>query len=388
MPVGVTAARSRRRGSSTRSTAGTAGILLRLTLDGAWLDDPERTYPVVVDPDVVQKNTSSALTVRESDTVPGGTELSVGVRNGVKSAAYLSFPDVSTELRFHKIFGASLYAASYDAPSCTPRAVTVHAVTQAWSAGDGSLRYPGPSYTSKALDSESMAYGHVPFGASQSPCPTQMTGWDLGSAGRDLVQSWVNTPSPNKGLTLRASGTDSSAFKHIAGANSANAPRLYITHSPYDAKYSIPNPTPNPPVLQNQAGKVKVTVTNTSAMAWPASDYYLAYTAYNKATNKVVAQNKAASLPTGGVARLGTVTLDAQILAMPAGQYLVDFTMMRKGGPSFVAQNVPPARILIEVFNLPPVLKEVYPPNGYASPNLTPELWGEATDIDAPRHRD
>ena len=360
------------------------GTVLRLTLDDAWLDAGDRAFPVVVDPDVLQKTASSAVTVRDSDTVPGGTELSVGVRNGVKSAAYLAFPDVSTELRYHRIFGAALYAASYDAPSCTPRPVTVHAVTQAWSASDTSLRYPGPSFTSSALDSESMAYGYVPFGASQSACPVQMTGWELGAAGRDLVQSWVNTPSSNKGLTLRASATDTSAFKHIAGSSSANAPRLYVTHSPYDAKYSIPNPTPDPAVLQNQAGKVKISVTNTSAMDWTAADYYLAYTAYDAVSNKVMAQNTAASLPTGGVARLASVTLDAQILAMPVGRYIIDFTMMRKGVGSFVAQNVAPARLLIEVFNLPPVLKEVYPPNGYASPNLTPELWGEATDIDGP----
>ena len=195
---------------------------------------------------------------------------------------------------------------------------------------------------------------------------------------------WANSATSNKGLTLRASTSDSKAWKRLAGSTTANPPTLYVTHSAYGATYSIPNPNPNPPVMQNAAGKVKIKVTNTSAMTWASSDYYLIYSAYNASTGKVVRQDRAATLSTN-VARLSSVTLDAVIKAMPAGRYIVDFSMMHRGGPSFVTENVAPARLVIEVFNTPPVIKEVYPPNGYSSPTLTPQLWGEAIDLDAPK---
>jgi RHS repeat-associated protein len=119
-------------------------------------------------------------------------------------------------------------------------------------------------------------------------------------------------------------------------------------------------------------------------MAWAPADYYLTYTAYDASTGKVVRQDRAANLTTT-VSRLSSVTLDATIKAMPVGKYIVDFSMMHKGGPSFITENVPPARMIIQVYNLPPVLKEVYPPNGSLAGTLTPQLWGEATDLDAPK---
>ncbi|MFW5472713.1 LamG-like jellyroll fold domain-containing protein [Knoellia sp. CPCC 206450] len=361
-----------------------ARSLLRVTLDVAWLLAEGRRFPVLVDPDVIQSEGTSAISVREGSAVPGGNELYVGAQGGNSSAAYVSFKDVSTQLRYHRIFGAQLSVVNFSAPSCSPRPMTVHAVTGAWSASDTSLRYPGPAFTSKPLASQSMAYGYVPFGSSSSPCAPRATAYDLGAAGRDLVQGWVNDPTQNRGLTLRGSTSDSQAWKVLTGTSTQNPPTMYVTHSPYNATYRIPSPVPNPPVMQNADGKVKIQVTNTSAMAWDSASYYLAYTAYSAQTNKVVAQNRAANL-SGSVARGSTVTLDAVIKAMPAGSYIVDFTMMRTGGISFTAQSVPPARLVIQVFNTPPVLKGVYPANGYESPTLTPTLWGEATDLDAPR---
>ena len=58
--------------------------------------------------------------------------------------------------------------------------------------------------------------------------------------------------------------------------------------------------------------------------------------------------------------------------------------MVRSGGPVFTDEQVPPARIVLQVFDIPPVVQELYPPNGYQAPTLTPQLWARAVDIDAP----
>ncbi|MEV4754381.1 polymorphic toxin-type HINT domain-containing protein [Micromonospora sp. NPDC049559] len=361
------------------------GPALRVTLDTAWLRDPARVFPVLVDPTVqlpvYGAAADSAMYVQGGGSASGGDHLYVGTVDGANSAAYLKFTDLVTRLQYHTIFGAQLWVVNYDSDSCKSRPVTVHPVTGSWSGGSG-YSYPGPA-VGAALTSRSFAHGYIGFGQASSACPTDGELFNLGGAGRDLVQRWVDGTQANYGLSLRASASDSLSGKRFTGTATANPPRLYVTHSPYNATYAIPNPVPNPTVLQNQDGKIKVTVTNKSAAAWAPGDYYLAYRAYNARTGAAVGQQRSANLTTT-VARNARVTLDATIKAMPPGQYFLDFTMVKTGGPVFTDHQVPPIRLVLEVFDIPPVVQELFPPNGYQTPTLTPQLWARALDIDAP----
>ncbi|MQY06206.1 hypothetical protein ACRB68_42920 [Actinomadura sp. RB68] len=357
-----------------------AGVALRMDLDAKWLRDPARRFPVSVDPSVASGAADSSLVVHGGDSSSGDNELLVGRKDGAAAASYIRFGGLADQLKYHTIFGAQLQVVNFDAPSCSPRKVTVHPVTQSWSSG-GSYSYPGPD-VGGALTSQSFAYGYVKLGQSHSACQPKGTLFDLGAGGRKLVQGWVDGGA-NNGLSLRASSSDDTAWKRFAGTGTANPPRLYVTHSPYNAKYAIPNPVPQPPVLQNQAGKVKITVTNLSAETWTPSTYYLAYRAYDAATGKAVTQQRAASLP-GNLARGARTTLDATIQPLKEGRYFLDFTMVRSGGKVFTDEQVPPGRIVLQVFNVPPVLQELFPPNGYQAQTLAPQLWARGLDIDAP----
>ncbi|HZM78959.1 MAG TPA: RHS repeat-associated core domain-containing protein [Candidatus Limnocylindrales bacterium] len=354
--------------------------VLGVDLDVAWLRDPARVFPVRADPSVAWGATDSTMVVQGGSSRLGGTELVVGRLGGSAAATYLKFNGLVDQLRFHTIYGTQLSIVEYDSPSCGPRSMSVHAVTQSWTAGTG-YSYPGPA-VGGALAAKSFAYGYIALGQSRSACPADRVLFDLGRAGRDVVQGWVNGGA-NNGLSLRASATDTLAWKRITGSGTANPPTLYVTHSPYNAEYAIPNPVPNPPVLQNQAGTVKVTVTNRGAEAWSPSNYYLAYRAYDSATHRLVTQQRSANLP-ATLARGARVTLTATIAPLPPGKYYIDFTMVRTGGIVFTDQQVPPARIVLKVIDIPPVLQELYPPNGYQTPTLTPQLWARAVDIDAP----
>ncbi|WP_433393186.1 polymorphic toxin-type HINT domain-containing protein [Micromonospora sp. KLBMP9576] len=357
---------------------------LRVTADDRWLRDPARVYPVRLDPTVelpvAEGAADSAMYVHGNGSASGGSELRVGTVDGANAASYVRFGALVDRLRYHTIYGAQLQVVNYDADSCRAREVTVHPVTADWSAGPGHA-YPGPA-VGAALASRSFAHGYVAFGDDASACPLAAEAFDLGGAGGALVQRWVNGEQPNHGLSLRAS-TDPLSGKRFTGPATANPPRLYVTHSPYNASYEIPKPVPNPPVLQNQDGRVAVTVTNRSAEAWAVGAYYLAYRAYDAQTGAAVTQQRAANLA-APVARGAKVTLDATIKALPPGRYFLDFTMVRTGGTVFTDHQVPPARMVLEVTDIPPVVQELYPPNGYAAPTLTPQLWARAVDIDAP----
>ncbi|WP_156301918.1 DUF6531 domain-containing protein, partial [Streptomyces sp. e14] len=356
------------------------GQALKVTADPKWLADPARSFPVRIDPSVDTTAAATSMTVRGGGSVVGSSELQVGKGPDGASAAYLGFPGLDEELRYHQIFGVQLQVVNFDSASCKPRPVSVHPVTQAWTAGTGTA-YPGPS-VGGALASKSFAYGHIDFGQSRSACPTAGELFDLGKGGRDLVQRWVDGTQANYGLSLRASATDPLGFKKFTGHATANPPKLYVTHSPYNASYTFPKPVPDPPVLQNQAGKVQVSVTNKGAETWTPSTYYLAYRAYDK-KGKLVTQQRAGAL-TGNVAHGARATVDATIKALPPGVYMLDFTMVRQGGKVFTDEQVPPGRLTIQVFDIAPVVKEQFPPNGYQAQTLTPQLWAAGVDIDAP----
>ncbi|MFG2883521.1 LamG-like jellyroll fold domain-containing protein [Streptomyces sp. NPDC048297] len=351
-----------------------------MTADREWLADPARAFPVRIDPSVDTTSASTFMTVRSGGSVVGSSELQVDKGPDGASAAYLGFPGLDEELKYHQIFGAQLQVVNFDSASCKPRSVSVHPVTESWTAGTGTA-YPGPA-VGGALASKSFAYGYIGFGQSRSACPAAGELFDLGKGGRDLVQRWVDGTQANYGLSLRASATDSLAFKKFTGHATANPPKLYVTHSPYNASYSFPKPVPDPPVLQNQAGQIKVSVTNKGAETWTPSTYYLAYRAYDK-KGKLVTQQRAGSL-TGNVAHGAKASVDATIKALPPGVYMLDFTMVRQGGKVFTDEQVPPGRLTIQVFDIAPVVKEQFPPNGYQAQTLTPQLWAAGVDIDAP----
>ncbi|MET8261855.1 LamG-like jellyroll fold domain-containing protein [Micromonospora sp. NPDC005205] len=357
---------------------------LKVTPDRAWLTDPARRYPVEVDPTVgppvAAINADSSMYVHGDSSTSGSSELLVGRSGGSNAAAYLKFGNLVSRLQNHTIHGAALSAVNFDAASCKARAVSVHPVTGSWSAGTG-YSYPGPA-VGGALVSRSFAHGYVALGQSQSACPAAGEMFDLGVGGRNLVQRWANGQQANNGLSLRASTTDTSAWKKFAGTGTANPPALYVTHSPYNAGYAIPKPTPEPAVLRNQDGKVKVTVTNLGAEAWTPANYYLAYRVYNAQTGAAVTQQRAANLP-ATLARGAKVTLDATVKRLEPGSYFLDFTMVRTGGAVFTDHQVPPGRIVLQVFDVPPVVQELYPENGYQAPTLTPLLWARAVDTDA-----
>ncbi|QFZ19014.1 RHS repeat-associated core domain-containing protein [Saccharothrix syringae] len=362
--------------TSTAVSYRLSGTDLELTVDPAWLRDPARAFPVAVDPTVKLPVTGEAadmsMYVRGGTSSPGGDEFATGP----DAAAYVRFGNLVERLRNHTIFGAQLWVVNFEAESCTPRPVTVHPVTGSWdSQWQGG--YPGPA-VGGALASRSFAHGYIAFGESSSACPTAGELFNLGAGGRDLVQRWVNGEQANNGLSLRGPGR-----KKFVGPARANPPKLYVTHSPYNATYKLTDPRPNPPVLQNQDGKVKVTVTNKSAEAWSQSGYYLAYRAYKADSGASVVQQRAANLP-ASVPRNGKVTLEATIKALPPGKYFLDFTMVKAGGPVFTDHQVPPARVVLQVFDIPPVVQELFPVNGYQAPTLTPQLWARALDVDAP----
>ncbi|MFD6072712.1 DNRLRE domain-containing protein, partial [Amycolatopsis lurida] len=341
---------------------------LQVDLDSAWLRDPARQYPVEVDPSVDTGKANNSMVVQNGSRGDGGAELKAGTTGSIKAASYLAFDGVQDRLRNHKIFGAYLSLANSWSWSCQPRPLSVHPVVAPWGSGGG---FPGPAY-GPALADSSFAHGYVGRGQSRSSCPAAYELINLGAPGRDLVQRWVTGAQANYGLSIRASETDPFGWKKFAGHRTVNPPVLYVTHSIYDAEYRVDSGVIDPPVTKTQDGKIKITVTNRGAETWTGSTYALGYRAF-KTNGQPVASLEAAALTTD-VPRGASVTLEAKIKAIEPGDYLLDFSMLRRGGAWFTDEQIPPIRLMIKVIDIPPVVKAQYPPNGYSAPTLTPQL--------------
>ncbi|NGY63642.1 hypothetical protein G7043_32460 [Lentzea sp. NEAU-D13] len=353
-----------------------SGRTLRVSLDSAWLDDPARVYPVLVDPSVFEGGATESKRIRTGGGAPGASELHIGRdTGGGNNTALIKFPTVAQRLANHKIFGASLQVVNYDSTTCKPTPMTVHQVAAGWSSTNGPDGAPplGP-----AIGGASFSHGYMSTGQTRSACPAAPELITLGDGGTDMVQSWVRG-GPDNGIALRA-GTyaNTSGFKKFTGTASANPPKLYVTHSPYDAKYEISQPIPDPPVTSQLDGKIKVKVTNTGANTWD-SGYNLAYKIFNtKKNNQHEGTPQAAPLPRT-IARNESVELEATIGKLPIGSYILEFTM-RHGTKTFTDEQVAPARITLEVFNIPPVVTGQYPLAGHSTETLQPQLWAKAED--------
>ncbi|ALG06950.1 hypothetical protein AOZ06_08455 [Kibdelosporangium phytohabitans] len=361
---------------------------LRMDLDAEWLNAPGRVYPVTVDPPIDMRDAATSMYVQRNSNgqsfsrVDG--DLKVGHADGAVTASYISFPGVENTLRNHKIFGAQLSLMNYHSWSCNTRPITVHPVLAGWTASN-QYTFPGPAY-GDPIASPSFAHGYIPRGSSKSPCPTATESVVLGDGGRDLVQRWVTGQQENHGFSVRASETDSFGWKKFTGAGTANPPRLAVTHTPYNAAYRFISAVPDPPVTQTQGGKVKIEVTNLGAEDWEAGRYALAYRYFRHNPDQrieYVGWSESAALPRT-VARGSSVVLDAAIGKTPPGEYLFEFTMIKRGMAFFTDEQIPPAVLSLKVIDVPPAVVAQYPPNGYSAPSLVPSLWAQGADVDAP----
>ncbi|MCH0537970.1 DNRLRE domain-containing protein [Streptomyces sp. MUM 203J] len=143
-------------------------LVLTVTLDGEWLTEPERVFPVRVDPSVTRISATSGTYVQHpyNTNFSTNTVLKAGTYDGGghKAVSFLKFAGVESSLKNAWILGANLALYNTWSYSCNARPVTVHPVTANWSEGTTN-QYPGPA-TGPSLASKSFAHGWRPASRS------------------------------------------------------------------------------------------------------------------------------------------------------------------------------------------------------------------------------
>jgi RHS repeat-associated protein len=360
---------------------------IQMTLDQSWLDSPSRVFPVTVDPSTMKENSDSSTYVQSTDTNnnSGDDELHVGTwDDGThKNEAYLSFGSVSTDLAHDHVIGAVLNVFETWAWSCEPRPLDVLPVTSAWSASTLDTWAGRPS-TGAAVATRSFANGWNPLGGT-GPC-NPSGAWvtlPLNQSGTDLLNQWTQNTSSNHGLAIAASdNTDHYAWKKFwSDASGVSQPYLQVNYVPDGADYKLKSNKALAVVTPTQDGQFAITVTNTGSTTWDANNangYEMSYNIYDSKGALLAKHPVFTALPKTIAPGDPPVTVDVTVGKEAYGKYAIDFSMYKSANTtspvSFVSEDIDPLPIGLELVQPAPSIIGVYPPTGYISPVLNPQL--------------
>ncbi|MEU4765681.1 polymorphic toxin-type HINT domain-containing protein [Actinosynnema sp. NPDC023794] len=356
---------------------------LRIELDTAWLEDPARVYPVVVDP-TIRDHTDSDDTyvMTNAPAYPSWSEseLKVGTYDGGGhvAASFLHFNEAFNNLRNHYVLGATLNLHEIYSYCCPAQARELHVqrVTSPW--GTEVASWPGPSYDGTVVGSINASHG------------TSAAWLSIPIAG-DRMTRWVHGTEAFHGFRLGASHTDSYAWKRLSSAQATNAgaiPFLDVVYSVEGATYGLPHGGYSTPVTSVSDGTIPVDVTNWGVSTWSAGGSFgLRQSIYNSAGEDMIDKlgqhgYRHFTVPATTWTR-GSVRIDVKTPKLPPGSYRLVLGMEQAGaGNYWPFSDVQRLEATISVPNTPPTIKGNHPANNAIVDTLRPTLWVNYSDPD------
>lgn len=247
------------------------GTALEVTLtDRAWMDSPDRVWPLVVDPMVHAVRTLGDDTYVMSNfnrNNSGDLELKVGTYDGGAHIGRSLARFDTSPLFGAGITAATLYAYERHSWNCGVGVGPVFRVNEGWSGAD--TRWGGP-----ATDPNQATGGWYPGGGS---CPNRLAYWNV-------LPQVTKMASLHEGLgafSFRAFNEgDNNQYKKFRSFEAGNGPYLSVD---YNAAIA-PGPPPNLVATANNDGTVGVTWGNSSTQGGSPIDYYLGYSYFADGT--------------------------------------------------------------------------------------------------------
>jgi hypothetical protein len=202
---------------------------LKMTADQAWLSDPERVYPVTVDPTFTASNSTYTHSQISGDHSTEDVVKIGSYDSGTnKARTFLQFSSLGTTLKGQRVTAATLNMYAIWSATCTAEEFTVHPITQSWTPS-GTTSYPGPSYGSEI--------------GSATPAPGASCSNSSGSRSVgvkmpvSLSTSWfdgVATGASNYGLAVIGDTSDALHWKQFHSDNATTSgfrPALELTYT-------------------------------------------------------------------------------------------------------------------------------------------------------------
>lgn len=204
--------------------------VLRLVPDKKWLTDPDRVFPVTIDPTYASGSASTTFdTFVQSGTTTdqsASTELKVGTFDGgtTKARSFLTFTNA---FKGKQIKSAQVSLQETHAYSCTAKPVSVYAADAASTATRWTSQ---PSTDSSAQGSVTVAKGY------SSSCPDGRISIPVTA----LAQAWSARTDAKVSVAIKASESDSYGWKKFASSETSTPPMVTYTYNRPPSKVSAP----------------------------------------------------------------------------------------------------------------------------------------------------
>ncbi|WP_338754362.1 DNRLRE domain-containing protein [Bacillus sp. FJAT-52991] len=221
------------------------GNKLHITLkpNMEWLNSSERVYPVIIDPTVKvyqPKNDLNDTTIRSAfPNQTGGADLEMGAgfhstsNNLVRSL--LQF-DMGTLPRGAKIMNAQLNLRLSSVWNDTASSIGLYEMNSAWEENRATWqrRTQSALWTNKGGDFNSTLLSSQTIGAlDTTAAEPQLFKWTIKP---EIIQKWMNDPSKNLGLILKATNENAATYKKFYSGDYSGklqySPKLTITYYP------------------------------------------------------------------------------------------------------------------------------------------------------------
>lgn len=211
-------------------TEGKTPVLV-LKASKEWLQDPERQYPVTIDPTWSGGASDTFVQNDNPDRNNGGwEELRVGTFDSgtTQARSYIQF-DPGTTLTGKKVTKAEVRLNNYYSYSCYAAETRLQRVTTDWSVSTATWNLqPSSTRTGEGINTQSKGYnstcagGYVYFPATA------------------IAQHWADNPTQNFGVKIiAADSTNNYSWKryrsanYVLGENNAAEPQLIVTYNSY-----------------------------------------------------------------------------------------------------------------------------------------------------------
>lgn len=231
--------------------------------DRAWLTDPARVFPIVIDPTYASVTVAPSFDTWVENTYAtdqsGSTELKVGSFDGGSTVArsFINFP--ISGFRNLQVMSASLSLYETWSSSCTASGMNVFSAAPASTATRWTAQ---PAVGTSVLGSVTVAKGF------SSGCPAGRVSVPV----TGLMQYWAAKTDTYGGLMLKAANeSDNLSWKRFASMETSTPPVFTVT---YNRKPTVPSSAPTVPssVAQGVLGGVLYVGRLNPSFTAPASD--------------------------------------------------------------------------------------------------------------------
>lgn len=215
-----------------------SNFVLTITPDFAWLRDPERVYPVEIDPTLTKSpSLDTFVQIGITSGQAGSDELKSGTfdSGSTKARTFVKFD--LTGLMDKEILSATFSLQEWHSWSCTASQVNASRVTESW---NSSVVWTNQPAAASAFDTLNVAKG---FSAS---CPAGRINFDAQAP----VENWTSGVVSNHGIRVRADDeSNNNGWKKFRSeefdAGTSTDPRLEVTYNSYPTAVGSCSPATN-----------------------------------------------------------------------------------------------------------------------------------------------